>query len=293
MRNKIVRAMLLALSILFVSAPTMTAFAQSSEPEEPVVQEVGEDGTPFSVPGNGQLLDDITDDSTKQFITVQTKNNQTFFMVIDRAQSTENVYMLSLIDEYDLSEFLKDAESGTSGVVLPGTEEKNEAVPETTDTPKTEEPEEPKKDNTTSLLIMIAVIFAAAIGGGYYFKVYKPKKEAAEDSEEGIEEDEFDETYEDEEYEDESEEDAYDDEEYEDEEESDDTYEEELEEETYEESYEEEPEENPEEEAEPEDTEIEVEEDLSEETEPEETEQKPEKKRRAHGRKNRMRYQGR
>ena len=66
------------------------------------------ESTPFSVAGNGELLDDITDDETKQFLTVQTKNGNTFFMVIDRSRNSENVYMLSLIDECDLAEFIEE-----------------------------------------------------------------------------------------------------------------------------------------------------------------------------------------
>ena len=41
-----------------------------------------EEETPFSVPGNGQILDDKNNDSTKQFLTVQTKNGNTFFLVL-------------------------------------------------------------------------------------------------------------------------------------------------------------------------------------------------------------------
>ena len=32
------------------------------------------------------------------------------YLVIDRARNSENVYMLSIIDEYDLQEFLDDEE---------------------------------------------------------------------------------------------------------------------------------------------------------------------------------------
>lgn len=297
MKNKIVKMMLLAATIITAAAMPVTAFAQSKE-NEAVVEEVGEDGKPFSVPGNGQLLDDITDDSTKQFITVQTKNNQTFFMVIDRAQSTENVYMLSLIDEDDLSEFLKEANAKDTGVVLPGAEtEKSEPEHSATDLPeKTVESE--KKDNTTTMLILVGIIFAVAIGAGYYIKVYKPKKEAAEDQDEGIEDDGYEEEYDTDEYEDDSERD--DPEEYEE-----DGYEDPEDEAYDEKEYEEGPE--PEEEEETEeaaDYEIESDdvedseeeyyeaEDPEEEAEPEpEPESKPEpKKQRGHGRKNRLRY---
>ena len=48
----------------------------------------------FSVPGNGSLADDKSGDSTKEFLTVQTKNGNTFFLVLDRSSNKENVYML-------------------------------------------------------------------------------------------------------------------------------------------------------------------------------------------------------
>ena len=96
---------------------TMTAYAYVDETEqtapEPVItEEVPEktEATPFSVAGNGQLLDDITNDERKQFLTVQTKNGNTFFVVIDRSRNSENVYMLSLVDENDLAEFIEEKE---------------------------------------------------------------------------------------------------------------------------------------------------------------------------------------
>ena len=73
-----------------------------------------EEGTPFSVPGNGQILDDKNNDSTKQFLTVQTKNGNTFFLVLDRSSSTENVYMLSMVDENDLAEFVPEKKPQTA-----------------------------------------------------------------------------------------------------------------------------------------------------------------------------------
>ena len=83
-----------------------------------VLPEDGTDkGTAFTTPGNGEVKDDITDDSTKEFLTVTTKNNNTFYIVIDRSATSQNVYMLSQIDENDLSEFL-DKDS-TATVVTP------------------------------------------------------------------------------------------------------------------------------------------------------------------------------
>ena len=80
--------------------------AQVIEEEKPTEEEQ----IPFTIAGNGKVEDNITDDSSKEFFTVKTKGGNTFFLVIDRARNSENVYMLSMIDEYDLQEFLTDEE---------------------------------------------------------------------------------------------------------------------------------------------------------------------------------------
>ena len=81
---------------------------------EPVLEEDGTGGTAFTTPGNAQVQDDITEDGSKEFLTITTKNNNTFYLVIDRSASTENVYLLSQIDENDLQEFLKDGAASVS-----------------------------------------------------------------------------------------------------------------------------------------------------------------------------------
>ena len=127
-------------SMGIVCSAGVTAFAYTGEgtpteqgteaptpiPEQTPAPQEGqtEEGTPFSVPGNGQILDDKNNDSTKQFLTVQTKNGNTFFLVLDRSSSTENVYMLSMVDENDLAEFVpeKKPQTETPSVVIPETE---------------------------------------------------------------------------------------------------------------------------------------------------------------------------
>lgn len=63
--------------------------AQVIEEEEPTEEEK----IPFTIAGNGEVEDNITDDSSKEFFTVKTKGGNTFFLVIDRARNSENVYM--------------------------------------------------------------------------------------------------------------------------------------------------------------------------------------------------------
>ena len=123
----------------------------------------------FSTPGNAQLVDDKENDDTKQFLTIQTKKGNTFYMVIDRSSNTENVYMMSLVDENDLAEFLdeteKDKETEESTVVIP------ETAPETT--PAEEETEVKKEEKSGMNVKGFAAIVVAAILGFAGIAVYK------------------------------------------------------------------------------------------------------------------------
>ena len=146
--------------------------AQVIEEEEPTEEEK----IPFTIAGNGEVEDNITDDSSKEFFTVKTKGGNTFFLVIDRARNSENVYMLSMIDEYDLQEFLTDEERN-------GKEEEEQAVvlPETKP--------EPEQDDG-KLTKILAIVFVLGVGGAgafFYFYIYKPKQSEPEVSKENLE----------------------------------------------------------------------------------------------------------
>lgn len=151
----------------------------------------------FSTPGNGEVKDDITDSSTKEFLTVTTKNNNTFYIVIDRSATSQNVYMLSQIDEKDLSEFL-DKDS-TATVITPQEDASSKVVLDETDSTAddvkdTSVDTENKTSAKTNPGAMAAVLLLAlgGVGAYYYFKIYKPKKEAEEDDvSEGLEMDDL------------------------------------------------------------------------------------------------------
>ena len=146
--------------------------------DEPDNTEKADDA--FSVDGNGEVLDNVMDEkSGKEFYTITTANNNTYYLIIDHSSSTKNVYMLSMIDENDLKEFLSEEEpeapedTGTPPAVDLGDE------PSGDETPDDSEPEEPKKDNNILSTVLIILVLGAIAGGGYfYFKIYKPKKEA-------------------------------------------------------------------------------------------------------------------
>ena len=129
------------------STPAFAYVDTTEVAEEPVqvveeTEPTEEERIPFTIAGNGEVEDNIVDDPSKEFFTVKTKGGNTFFLVIDRARNNENVYMLSMIDEYDLQEFLDDEERNgkqeeeTPAVVLP------ETKPEPTPDVEIEEPKE-------------------------------------------------------------------------------------------------------------------------------------------------------
>lgn len=143
---------------------------------------------PFTIAGNAEVLDDITDGS-KEFYTITTGNNNSFFIVVDRARTTENVYMLAKVNEDDIAEFIENysaptpTPAPTMQILLP--------TPAPTPQVITVEPE--KKDDKILSYGLIGTMGLAIIGGGWYFKVYKPKHEDDDDDDEGMEYDDSDE----------------------------------------------------------------------------------------------------
>ena len=156
-----------------------------------VLEETDETGTAFSTPGTAQVQDDITEDSTKEFLTITTKNNNTFYLVIDRSASTENVYMLSQIDESDLQEFLDSGaviseETSVPSVVL----EENDTssvTPENEEEPVSEEEQENVSAGNLAGVLAILLLAGAGAGAYYYFKIRKKKADAEEENSEGLE----------------------------------------------------------------------------------------------------------
>lgn len=74
---------------------------------------------PLTPDGNMNLIDDILQSGDyyasaetilqdKQFITVQSKNGNYLYLVIDRSGDKENVYFLNLVDEADLLALMED-----------------------------------------------------------------------------------------------------------------------------------------------------------------------------------------
>ena len=137
--------------------------------------------------GNGTLLEDVsTDVVDRQFITVQSKNGNTFYIVIDKDnKGNENVYFMNLVDEYDLLAFSEDfpeevkSELGvTDGEETPAQTDESGNPAETTADGESSEKDTTEKQESggNSFLIPIMLLLAGGGGAFYYFKVYKPKQ---------------------------------------------------------------------------------------------------------------------
>ena len=153
----------------------------------------------LSPDGNLSLIDDIGSAAKngKQFITVETKNGNVFYLIIDRDdEGKETVHFLNQVDEADLLTLMEDGETAAPAAVCTctakckaGAVNTNCPVCKTNMTecsgpepqePQPEEPEAPEKETKSGAGGLIVFLLVALAGGGaalYYFKFRKPKAE--------------------------------------------------------------------------------------------------------------------
>lgn len=168
--------------------------------------------------GNLTLIDDIlqvevyeSEESElveKQFITVQSKNGNYFYLVIDRVGDTENVYFMNLVDEADLMALMEEGSTETPVVTCTCTDKcvvgsintnceicrtnmsectGKEAVVDTEPEPDTDEPaaDEPSDEpqSNSGLLIVVLIVAVGAGGAVYWFKFRnkQPKNKGSDD----------------------------------------------------------------------------------------------------------------
>lgn len=172
---------------------TTPAETEPVETQAPVIPE--ETGAPteygfgLTPTGNMALQDDIEgeDALSIEFLTVTTRDNHTFYIVIEHTKNGNNVHFLNQVDDADIRSLLSDeqvaeyfpeegtegaegTESGSGFSILGGGD--TEPDPE-------ENPEDTEKKGGSSSITMLLVVVGviAAIGGGYYFVKIKPKKD--------------------------------------------------------------------------------------------------------------------
>ena len=188
------------------SAGSSAQAPASSETPAPTTEPITkEDGTSFTQNGNSVTRDLLYDKySNKQFITVETRNGETFYLVIDYDKPLDEdgeryeTYFLNLVDEADLLALIDGdktapvcscttkCEAGavntscevckTNMTECTGKEKVVEKVPDTTSEPEIEpEPEKKSSGGAVALLLLLL------LGGGfalYWFKFRKKKPDA-------------------------------------------------------------------------------------------------------------------
>lgn len=167
----------------------------SEENAETTVVQESEAPTLGLPEGNATIIEDVSADVVdRQFIAIQSKNGNTFYIVIDKdSKGKENVYFMNLVDEYDMLAFAEDFPEGVTvetpdgKQVEPVTDAESNVIETPDDTSegekddKTEKTENEDGGNNT-LLILVGVLALAGGGAFYYFKVYKAKPKAPKQS---------------------------------------------------------------------------------------------------------------
>lgn len=176
----------------------------------------GMEPQPLTPDGNLSLIDDIEGETAedKQFIIVQSKNGNYFYIIVDRAAEGKNtVHFLNQVDEADLMALMEDGSGKAQAPAICTCKDKykagavntacpvcsvnmteclgKEAVPEPDDAPP-----EKEKSNAGGLVIFLVVTLFAGGGAFYYFKIMKPKQGIKGDT--GLDDFDFDDYGEDE-----------------------------------------------------------------------------------------------
>ena len=146
--------------------------------------------------GNLSLIDDIGSSarSGKQFITVETRNGNVFYLIIDRDdEGEETVHFLNQVDEADLLTLMGDDAPAAETPAVCNCKEKCAAGAVNTNCPVCKnnlsecsgkepvtepepEPEQPEKKSSGGLLVIVLLLALAGGGAFAYVKFIKPKQ---------------------------------------------------------------------------------------------------------------------
>ena len=184
------------------SAQTPTSSETPAPTTEPITKE---DGTGFTQNGNSVTRDLLYDKySNKQFITIETRNGETFYLVIDYDKPLDEdgeryeTYFLNLVDEADLLALVEGdkqtpvcscttrCETGavntscevckTNMTECTGKEKVVEKVSDTTPEPEVEP--EPEKKSSGGAVVLLLLLILGGGGALYWFKFRKKKPDA-------------------------------------------------------------------------------------------------------------------
>lgn len=210
--NKLIRflTMLVACGILTsLSALPVMAYTGSEADtaeestiirEENTEETENDDSNAFSVEGNGTLTDEADSSQNKLFYIVTTANGNSYYIIIDKDSTTNNVYMLSQIDEADLADFTEETDPKNEESVTTDSPDANaksstdqnvEEAPEPAQETDTEtsspgaETETADSGSSAGKYIGYILLALACIGviAGYYFLKVRNRDDQEEEDE--------------------------------------------------------------------------------------------------------------
>lgn len=172
------------------------------------IPNTGENSYELTPDGNLSLIDDLLQNSgyivsseesedvqSKQFLTVTSKNGNTFYIVIDRDGDKENVHFLNMVDEADLLSLIEDGETveivceckekcadgkvntecelcknNLAGCVAPEATTEKPAEETTEADGEGENEDETENKSKSGIIIFVVILIAAGGFAVYYFK---------------------------------------------------------------------------------------------------------------------------
>lgn len=194
------KTILITLAVVFgMTAFSFPVYANVPKNEEVSVNDSVESKTPLTPGGNLTVIDDVhqTNDKDevedKQFVTVQSKNGNTFYIIIDRSGDQENVYFLNAVDEADLMALMEDEQKSAvtatcncktkcelgsiNADCAVCSKNKDGCIATATANPAPKEEKQPeKKQNNTTPIIGLVLLALLGGGGAFYWFNIKNKK---------------------------------------------------------------------------------------------------------------------
>lgn len=126
--------------------------------------------------GTGTVKEMYADEDGRKFYTVQTPAGNTFYLIIDFTQQTENVYFLDAVAEKDLLALIEQA-GGTVVTALESSAPDKNAGGAPTSQPSGEAPsEQPGSNNGLFSMILVGAVVVIGGGAALYFKVIRKKR---------------------------------------------------------------------------------------------------------------------
>jgi hypothetical protein len=126
-------------------------------------------GNALTPDGTGEVLDNATEQDGKEFFSITTDEGNIFYLIVDRARNSENVYLLDAVDENDLQ-------------ALAVTEAPPAETTTVTTTVAEPEPASAKEEKSGIGKIGIFLIVGILVGGiAYYIKIVRPKQQGNSD----------------------------------------------------------------------------------------------------------------